>query len=207
MAKPPLPHAARLAWILCGLTLLFLTIWVLATPKPLEPQPVTTGAIDVGGPFNLVDHNGKKVTEKSWPGQYLLVYFGFTHCPDICPLGLSKLSEALRKLPNAQQKRIQPLFVTVDPARDDAKSLKAYVPLFYPRLLGLTGSEAEIEKIKTAYRVYAQKDGDGPDYMVNHSSFTYLMTPKGKLAMVFSHDADAETMASEMTRFLNAGKN
>lgn len=183
---------STLSAIICFIGLLAVaSLWVLRPPVPTESS--VAGAA-IGGPFTLIDHNGRAVTEKSWPGKYLLVYFGFTHCPDVCPLGLTTIAEALNGLPEATVKKIQPLFITVDPERDTAKSLHAYIPLFHEKLLGLTGSVAEIEKVKKDWRVYAEKQGSGADYMVNHSAFTYLMAPDGTLAHIFAHDTKPEEM-------------
>lgn len=153
----------------------------------------------VGGPFQLIDQDGRQVTEKSWPGQYLLLYFGFTHCPDVCPLGLNRLTEALNKLPPEQVAHIQPVLITVDPERDTPAELKTYVALFHPKLVGLTGTVQQIEEIKKNYRVYAEKQGNDKDYMVNHSAFTYLMAPSGELDSVFSHDTTVDEMALKLS--------
>ena len=121
-----------------------------STPSPLAGVPL-------GGPFALTNQDGKAVTEGSWPGRYLLIYFGFTHCPDICPLGLTKMAEALQALPKETAAKIQPILITVDPARDTAKDLKEYVRLFYPTLQGLTGTQDQVDAVVKTYRVYAQK--------------------------------------------------
>lgn len=168
----------------------------------------------MGGPFTLTDHMGNRVTEKSWPQKYLLVYFGFTHCPDICPRGLSTLTEALNKTSATALEKIQPVFITVDPARDTAEVLKEYMKAFHPKFLALTGSEAEIDAVKKAYRVYAedpsQNHGQGHEHghgghdhsqsmgMINHSAFTYLMAPDGTLAHIFGHDATSAEIAKTL---------
>ncbi|HEY1095740.1 MAG TPA: SCO family protein [Alphaproteobacteria bacterium] len=169
-----------------------------------ESVPPLAG-ITLDAKFSLIDQNHKPVTEKSWPGQYLLVYFGFAHCPDVCPLGLSKIAEALNALPKATADRIQPLFITVDPARDTVKQMKDYVILFHPRLAGLTGSQEQVDATIKNFRVYAQKQiipadqgGDDQNYMMNHSSFTYLVAPDGKVADVFAHETSAEDMATKL---------
>lgn len=157
--------------------------------------------VDLGGPFSLTDQDGTAVTEASWPGQYRLVFFGFTHCPDVCPTGLGKMAEALDALPAETLVQIQPLFITLDPARDTAPQLKEYVKLFHPRLVGLTGTQDQIDAVIKAYRVYAQKqviDGDTKNYMVNHSSFTYLVAPDGKVIDVYTHDTSGADMAAKI---------
>lgn len=162
----------------------------------------TAGGAVVTAAFSLVDHTGKNVTAASWPGKYMLVYFGFTHCPDVCPLGLNKMAEALDSLDAKTRTKIQPLFVTVDPDRDDTAALAQYVPLFMPDLVGLTGTAAQIDAAKKSFRVYAQRTGDGPDYMVNHSAFTYLMKPDGSLAHVFPHDTTGADMGQFLVKYL-----
>ena len=190
---------SSLAWTLCLLGLLSVLGLYLSLPsKPQTEGIVTAGG--VGGPFTLTDQDGKTVTEKSWPGQYMLVYFGFTHCPDVCPTGLNKIAEALNSLPADKVAKIQPILITVDPARDTAADLKVYVSLFHPKLIGLTGTDAQIEAAKSAYKVYAQKQGTGPDYMVNHSAFTYLLNPYGEMVGLYSHDISLDDMSKQLNQ-------
>ncbi len=190
-------------WIFC---LLAGAALLLARPQQAPaPRPAATPAIagpGIKAEFSLTDHNGQAVTEKSWPDKYLVVYFGFTHCPDVCPLGLNRIAEALGKLNETQLEKLQPLFVTVDPARDDAASLAQYVPLFHDKIVGMTGTQDQINAVKKSFRVYAEKAGDGPDYMVNHSAFTYLMNPDGSLHDVFPHEATADELAEGFRKAL-----
>ena len=153
-------------------------------------------AIDIGGPFSLVDHTGAKVTEADFLGKYMLVVFGYTYCPDICPASLSRVSAALKKL-DKKADRIQPVFVTIDPARDTPKLLSGYVSHFHPALKGLTGTENQIAQIAKAYRVFRKKvvDASSNDYLMDHSTFIYLMNPKGKLALMLRHETDPIIMA------------
>jgi cytochrome oxidase Cu insertion factor (SCO1/SenC/PrrC family) len=195
---------STIAWIVClvaGLLVFGLYSVQNSVPKDDNEASAFNGA--VGGPFSLIDQDGHKVTEKSWPGNYLLVYFGFTHCPDVCPTGLNRIAEALNALPAEQLAKIQPVFITVDPDRDKPADLKNYVGLFHPKLVGLTGTTEQVEKAEAAYKVYAQKQGDGDDYMVNHSAFTYLMTPDGGVADLFSHDISSQDMAKQISQALN----
>jgi protein SCO1/2 len=138
----------------------------------------------------------------------MLVYFGYTFCPDICPLGLQTLAEALDRLPPELQQRVVPLFITVDPQRDTVAVMRDYVGLFHPRLIGLTGSEAEIADVSRAYRVYARKaepaGGDG-GYLVDHSTFTYLMDPQGAYLAHFGHGTSSEEMAKRLEALLRTG--
>ena len=162
---------------------------LLATPSPL------------GGSFSLTDQNGKAVTEKSWPGKYLLIYFGYTYCPDACPTELLVMGQALDQLKEDQSAKIQPLFITVDPARDTPAKLAEYVPAFYPTLAGLTGSEAEIATAAKAYKVYYAKSDaaqSSNDYVMDHSSYVYLVNPQGQTIGIFSADTSAEDMAKAL---------
>jgi protein SCO1/2 len=191
---------ALFAWILCAIAVvafLALRYPLGGSVKPTMDNAVmeTAGTEGITARFTLMDHKGTTVTANSWPSKHLLVYFGFTHCPDVCPLGLNKIAEALGKLDPQAREKIQPVFITVDPERDDVAALAAYVPLFAPDLVGLTGSVEAIEAAKKSFRVYAKREGKGPDYMVNHSAFTYLMRQDGSLAHVFSHDVSADDMA------------
>jgi protein SCO1/2 len=186
---------ADLGWLLCIIVGIGMGALLYRTP-PTQSEGIA--GIDLGGAFTLVDQNNHKVTEKSWPGKYLLVYFGFTHCPDMCPTGLSKIADIMKSLPKAQADKIQPLFITVDPARDKAKDLKTYIAAFHSNIIGLTGSDKQIEQVEKLYRVYAEKQGDGPDYMVNHSGFMYLMDPSGENIAIFAHDMSNDDMTQTL---------
>lgn len=149
-----------------------------------------------GRPFHLVDEHGSAVTDADYRGRWMLVYFGYTFCPDACPTELQTIATALRKLgPDAA--KVAPLFITVDPERDTPAVLAKYVKLFDARIVGLTGTGAEIAEAARAFRVYYAKATvqDGATYFVDHSSFVYLMDPKGRLAALFSQDTSADDMA------------
>ncbi len=162
--------------------------------------------ISFGGPFTLIDHNGTQRTERDYLGRYLLVSFGYTNCPDICPTGLAEMARAIDLL-GAAGTRVQPLFITVDPARDTPARLKEYVAAFHPRLIGLTGSEAQVAAAARAYRVHRAKvvlpDAAPGDYLATHGSIIYLMDEAGKFVTLFPHGAEAETMAETIRRYLN----
>lgn len=154
----------------------------------------------VGGPFALIDHTGAARTEQDFRGKLLLVYFGFTYCPDVCPADLQNIGLALDQL-GAVGDRVQPLFVTLDPERDTPAHLAEYVPTFHPRLIGLTGDAAAIRAAADAYKVYYAKvtnDGDN-DYTVDHTAFIYLMGPDGKYLGFFPPGTAPERIA-EMLR-------
>lgn len=170
----------------------------LLPPAQSEDQ-TAQGEVPIGGPFSLVDQTGQRVTNEDFKGRFMLVYFGYTFCPDVCPLGLQTIAQALDALPPDQQERIVPLFVTVDPARDTVEVMREYVTSFHPRLVGLTGSEDEIKSTLSAYRVYAQKaDPEEGSYLVDHSTFTYLMSPEGRYVTHFGHATTAEEMTARL---------
>ena len=159
--------------------------------------PMTSGTALVGGPFSLVDQNGRRVTEKDFLGKYMLVFFGFTHCPDVCPTELQVMSAALDELGTAGND-IQPVFVSIDPERDTPEVVKEYVKNFHPRLMGLTGSAGEIATIARAYRVYYKKtasSGASGDYELDHSTTIYLMDPEGRFRKHFGYTTDAKGLA------------
>jgi len=143
--------------------------------------PSQTAASAIGGPFSLVDQNGRKVTDADVAGRPYLVFFGFTHCPDVCPTTLFQLSEVLKALGDKAD-RLRVLFITVDPERDTPESLKDYLSSFDPRIVGLTGSQADIDAAVRTFRAYARKvpTKDG-DYTMEHSAFVYLMDGKHRL--------------------------
>jgi protein SCO1/2 len=158
----------------------------------------------VGGPFTLQDGSGKTVTDRDFRGKYMLVYFGYTHCPDVCPTTLNAVADALDKLgPKAQ--RIVPLFITVDPKRDTAAVVKQYAAAFGPNFVGLTGSASEIAEVAKEYRVYyaEHRTGPGPDdYSMDHSSVLYLMDIKGNFVAPVRADLSGDEMASNLSKLL-----
>jgi cytochrome oxidase Cu insertion factor (SCO1/SenC/PrrC family) len=157
---------------------------------------VMWGREPIGGPFALIDHTGKPRTEQAFKGKLLLVYFGFTYCPDICPTDLQAIGLAIDQLGEAGDK-VQPLFITVDPERDTPAHLAEYVSLFHPRLIGLTGDAAEIRKAAGAYKVYYAKVANeaGTDYTVDHTAFVYLMDADGKYLGFFPPGTTPERIA------------
>jgi protein SCO1/2 len=166
--------------------------------------PGQSGAALIGGPFTLTDHNGRRVTEKDFAGRPMLVYFGFTYCPDVCPAGLQTISAALEALgPNAD--RLTPLFITVDPARDTPAALKDYLTSFDTRILGLTGSEEEVAMALRAYRIFARKVEDPAStgaYTMDHTSLIYLMDGEAGYVTHFSHAEDPAALAQRILSFL-----
>ena len=157
------------------------------------------GTALIGGPFALTDQSGKRVTEKDFLGKYMLVFFGYTYCPDVCPTELQVMSAALDMI-GARAERIQPVFVTVDPERDTPEVMKSYVENFGPRLTGLTGSAADIAAMAKVFRVYYARAGekDSADYLMDHSSIIYLMDPDGRFLKHFTYTTDARKLADDL---------
>jgi protein SCO1/2 len=156
----------------------------------------------VGGPFALVNQDGKTVTDADFRGKPLLVFFGFTHCPDICPTTLFEVSEIFNRLGKDAEK-VSAIFVTVDPERDTPEKLKLYLSSFHPRLSALSGSDAQIEAIKKAYFVYAKRIPlEGGGYTMDHTSVVYLMDKEGKFIAPFNLKRDADAAAADLRRRL-----
>jgi cytochrome oxidase Cu insertion factor (SCO1/SenC/PrrC family) len=156
----------------------------------------SAGEALIGGPFTLTDQHGEQVTEQDFSGRFMLVYFGYTFCPDICPTSLTVMAAALDRLPEEQAAQVVPILITVDPARDTVEQLAAYAPLFHPRLVALTGSEEQVRAAARAYRVYYHvPEEEGDAYLVDHSTFVYLMGPDGSYRTHFGIDAAPEQMA------------
>lgn len=156
-----------------------------------------SGEARVGGPFQMVNHRGETVTEKTFSGKPLLLVFGFTFCPDICPTELQVTTEALAIL-GSKAADIQPLFVTVDPERDTPAILKDYLANFSPNLVGLTGSPRQVRAMADVYRVYFEKRPNKQtpeDYAMDHTSIIYLMDSTGKFRRHFSYTTDAQALA------------
>ncbi|CAI9758897.1 unnamed protein product [Fraxinus pennsylvanica] len=159
-------------------------------------QGPSVGKAAIGGPFNLIDHNGKAVTDKNFIGKWNLIYFGFTHCPDICPDELQKLAAAIDKIKEKSGLEVLPVFISVDPERDTVEQVCEYVKEFHPKLIGLTGSPDEIKKAARAYRVYYMKtEEEGSDYLVDHSIVMYLMDPNMQFVKFFGKNLDADSLA------------
>lgn len=163
-----------------------------------------TGGPEIGGPFTLVNGDGNRVTDQQFRGKFMLVYFGYTFCPDVCPTTLSAVGDAMDKL-GAKANAVQPLFITVDPRRDTPAVVKQYAAAFSPRLIGLTGTADEIAKVAKEYRVYyaEHRTGPGPnDYSMDHSSVLYLMGPNGQFVAPVRADESGDQMAAQIEKYV-----
>ena len=156
----------------------------------------------IGGPFKLVDQNGKTVTNTDLEGKWLLVYFGYTHCPDACPTALNNIALALRDL-GAEKQQVRPIFITVDPERDTSSAMKDYVQAFDAPIVALTGSDAAIAQAAKEYRVYYAKHAEaGGEYSMDHSSIIYVMDPKGRFTASFTGEDPPEQIAARLKKLL-----
>ncbi|WP_439400046.1 SCO family protein (plasmid) [Bradyrhizobium sp. PMVTL-01] len=165
----------------------------------VEISPLTP----IGGSFRLIDHDGRNVSDETYRGHYVLIFFGFTHCRVVCPRALAKLSAVLDSLgPLAD--RIRPIYVTVDPERDTPDAMRSFLQL-YPRFTGLTGSREQVDRAKKAFRVFAQRDpaADG-EYAVPHTAITYVMDPRGRFVCHFTDALSAEEIAVRLELLLEA---
>ena len=153
----------------------------------------------VGGPFELVDQDRNSITNNSFPNKFKIIYFGFTFCPDICPTGLTTISEALDSL-GTKARHIQPIFITLDPLRDTADVLKNYKENFHESIIFLTGSVEQIRSVAKGYKVYFQKTSNDDDYLIDHSAITFIMAPSGGYLKHFGPNATAV----EFSNFFNS---
>jgi protein SCO1/2 len=157
----------------------------------------------IGGHFDLVDQNGKRVSDTDLRGTWLLVYFGYTHCPDACPAALNNIALTFRELGAARRAAIRPVFITIDPARDTPDVMKDYVASFDAPILALTGTAAQVAQAATAYRVYyAQRAEPGGNYSLDHTSVIYVIDPKGRFAASLANEATPAQMAERLEQLL-----
>ncbi len=163
-------------------------------------QTINMEKVVLGGPFALTDQNGENRSDADFRGKYMLVFFGYTFCPDVCPTTLAVMAAALDKMGTGAD-RIVPVFISVDPVRDRPDVLKAYLSAFGARFVGLTGTEEEIAETAKAYRVYVQAHKDqGQNYTVDHSGVVYLMDRSGAFLANYSLDASPDELAAELTK-------
>ena len=187
--------------------LLGLALLSACQQKPAERPPLEGAAI--GGPFKLIDQDGKPFSSDSLNGKYRILYFGYTFCPDACPTDMAVLGKAMRLLDAqdpATSARIQPIFVTVDPARDKPPILKQFVAAFHPRLIGLTGSDADIAAVAKEYAISYRKEPAPPGasgYLMDHPRVAYLFDPQGKPIELLPVDSSAEAVMAELRKWVS----
>ena len=186
---PAIAAAALLLAVVAGL--------LLYTPFGRHLWQSETGIALIGGPFHLVDQNGQARSDSDFRGQYLLVFFGYTNCPDVCPTTLQTITTAMDKL-GSDAAKVTPIFITVDPERDTPAVMKAYAANFTPRLVALSGSPDAIAAAAKIYRIYYKKVGEGADYSMDHTALVYLMGPDGNYLAHFSNEATADDIVKDL---------
>jgi protein SCO1/2 len=185
-----------ICWAIINLVVIFSVF--AASDKIVEAADTS---IQYGGPFSLIDENNQPVTEADFRGEYLLVYFGYTFCPDICPTSLATMAAALKKL-GAKADKIRPILVSVDPERDTPERLKIYTKAFHPRMSGLTGSREQIDQITESYLArYHINKADG-EYLVDHTGHIYLVGPEGKFIAKFIHGISIDELTTGLDRLV-----
>ena len=210
--RPPLSMLAALSAIVLVAVVAagawHMTIGIPGLPPlkaPEGPQIPLAKPPAVGGPFTLVDHDGKTVTDVDFRGRHLLIYFGYTFCPDMCPTALTTIGEALNIL-GKDGDTATPVLITIDPERDTPEQLKMYVSYFHPRQIGLTGSTGQVAAAAEVFQIFyakAKEEGDDPDdYLMDHTSGTFLLGPDGKVMHRFGHGTDPEAMADRLRELL-----
>lgn len=175
-------------------------LWHQSEILPKLGETIVSGQVAVGGPFRLIDQDGKPRSSADFPGKYQLIYFGYTFCPDVCPTTLAVMAAALDKM-GAEQNHIVPIFITIDPARDKPEVLKKYLGAFGPRFVGLTGSADKIAGVEQEFHVFAKKEKlASGGYSMNHSSVIYLMGPNGKLVSFYDGEASPDDLAKDLLK-------
>lgn len=201
--------AAKRGFIIFGVGLAFLVgalgfeYWRLDGTGDAGGYGTGVAGVSIGGPFTLVDQDGRTRHDTDFRGKLMLVYFGYTYCPDVCPTELQTMADAMERLGD-KAAEVQPIFITVDPQRDTPAHLKDYAAAFDPRLVALTGTAEQVADAARAYKVYykAAKQENG-EYLVDHSSFVFLMDREGKYATHFRPDTTPEQMADAIRRRLS----
>jgi len=184
--------------------------YTATTPTSDDPfancrtSAIAGGTAQIGGPFTLVDENGKTVTDKEVLAKPSLIYFGYTYCPDICPLDTARNAEAVSIL-DGRGYDVQPVFITIDPERDTPQILKDFTDYLHPEMLGLTGTTEQVKAASQAYRTYFRKqEGDPEYYLMDHSTFSYLTLPDHGFVEFFRRDVPADKLADQLACFIDA---
>ena len=206
----------RRAYLLMAALALLLIVIVFVLPSD-SSEKKTSALPPFGGDFSLKSHLGDTFTLSSVQGSFALVFFGFTHCPEVCPLGLKKMSDVLDLLPQTSSSRLAPIFITVDPLRDTPSVLASYLSSFSPKIVGLTGTEAEIADVVKRYAIYSEKvplstgshgesghEGHG-DYTVNHTTHFILLDPQGNFVKLYADDLTAQDITRDLALVMGGG--
>ena len=197
------PNAVPIGAAIVALLLACAVGLTLLAPKKGANLPAMAG---VGGPFSLVDHHGKSVTERDYLGKPTLVFFGFTNCPDVCPTTLFELTTRLQEL-GSDADRLNVLFITVDPERDTPQQLALYLSSFDPHITGLSGTPKNVAAVMTAYRVYARKIPlEGGGYTMDHTAAVYIMNRKGQFVGLMDYQEPEDATRTKMRRLLDSGE-
>jgi protein SCO1 len=201
------PYPKFFATALVAGTLAMLAACGGEPPPGPSPDGVDLRGAAIGGDFTLTGNNGEPVRWADFAGQYRLVYFGFTYCPDICPTDIQRISQGLREFEKAHPElgaKVRPIFITVDPERDTVAVINEFVGNFHPRLIGLTGTPRQIEEAKKAFGVAATRDPEAPNgnYNISHTTFTYLFAPDGEPLGIVPTDKRATGVAAELERWV-----
>ncbi|MEI7429942.1 MAG: SCO family protein [Betaproteobacteria bacterium] len=196
-------------WITSIITLVIALVWLAffwqpSTPSTTAQSPAQISATPAGGDFTLSSPAGQ-VSLANYRGKVVLIYFGYTFCPDVCPTSLANLAQALATLTPSELDKVQGLFISVDPERDTMDVLKVYAPYFHPRILGLSGSPAQVAEVAKLYgaRYMKQKPNADGLYSVDHSSFTYVIAPDGKLTANLIHGSQPQQIVDMIRKLLN----
>jgi len=184
-------------------------LWQVGSARPPQLPQVTSsdsGTVRIGGPFSLIDQDGVRRTDEDFRGRYMLVFFGFTYCPDICPTTLAVLKSALEDIgPLADD--VVPILISVDPGRDTPETLKPYLASFGPQFVGLTGTKEEVDQAVAAYRAYYEIiDAESADYTVSHTSIVYLMDEEGNFITNYALDLGPDAIAADLSRQIDAAR-
>jgi protein SCO1/2 len=206
----------RRAYLLMAALALLLIVIVFVLPSD-SSEKETSALPPFGGDFSLKSHLGDTFTLSSVQGSFALVFFGFTHCPEVCPLGLKKMSDVLDLLPETSAARLAPIFITVDPLRDTPSVLASYLSSFSPKIVGLTGTEEEIADVVKRYAIYSEKvpvntashgesghEGHG-DYTVNHTTHFILLDPRGNFVKLYADDLTAQDITRDLALVMGGG--
>ncbi len=196
-----------------AIAVLLAALWVLTLGRGGDDRyaacretAIAGGSDQIGGPFTLVDETGKTVTDKDVLDQPALIYFGYTYCPDVCPMDTARNAEAVTIL-EERGYRIKPVFISIDPDRDTPEQLAEFTDYLHPRMVGLTGTPEQVKAASEAYRTYYRKQkpdsGDAEYYLVDHSTFTYLTLPESGFVEYFRRDVEPEQMADRVQCFMD----